>query len=289
MRSFGEFPAYLGGGTGAVVVTATIGEPELADAIASVQAQEFPDLRHLVVVDGLEHGDAAKKIAHSTQEPRRVPIDLLVLPRPTGANGYFGHRIYGASSFLVDEEFMFFLDADNVFDPSHVTSCIEAMRTDDAEFAYTLRSIVDTNLQPICDDNCDSLGFWPRYPTYFMGDGALSGNQEAFLTQFPYLIDTNCYGLRRCVLLRLAATWHAGWGADCIFATTLIRSARGVATGRRTVRYRLDSNRQPGAAEYFLEGNRLALEVYGQDLPWNLCAGERFVRQPVPQGRKFGG
>jgi hypothetical protein len=96
----------------------------------------------------------------------------------------------------------------------------------------------------------------------------LPPDEEEFLHAVPYLVDTSSYALRREVLARWSRCWGVGRGADCIFATELVRHEVGIGTGRRTVGYRLDVTTRPSTADYFLRGNDLTRQLYGSTLPW---------------------
>jgi hypothetical protein len=271
----------------AVVFTATIGETTLAEAVASVQAQTHPCVRHVVVVDGARH-EAAVRMQLAALDRGPVPLELVVLPTSTGAHGHFGHRIYGAAGLLVHDDLVFFLDADNTFDPDHVAACTRAIVATDAGWAYALRRIVDRAGRFFCADDADSLGFWPRYSTHYLGSSVLPPDQEEFLGACPYLVDTSCYALRREVLVRWSRCWDLGWGADCVFATELVHREPGVGTGRRTVSYRLDTDAQRDVARYFLTGNELAGELYGSPPPWVAPPGGGPVARPEPAIVRFG-
>lgn len=271
----------------AVVVTATIGEPTLSDAVASVQAQTHAWTRHLIVVDGADH-EHSVRAQLAEVDTSQHPVAVLVLPEGTGHRGHYGHRIYGAAGLLVHDDLVFLLDGDNVVDERHVETCVEALAQTGASWAYTLRRIVDRDGQFYCADDGDSLGFWPRYRTFYLGRNVLFPGEEEFLLSCPYLIDTSCYALRREVLVRWSRCWDYGWGADCIFATDLIRHEFGVGTGQRTVAYRLDVSAFPEIAEYFVIGNELALEQYGESFPWVGTEPGCVVRAPVPRLQRFG-
>ena len=72
------------------VITPTTGGRHLAACVASVQAQELPNVEHYVVIDGKEHESAAR----AALEPflHRKPLHVVVLPKNVGAGGWNGHR-----------------------------------------------------------------------------------------------------------------------------------------------------------------------------------------------------
>lgn len=89
------------------VVTSTIGRPELALAIESVQNQTYP-CKHYVFVDGNIFWDKAKSILE--QFPDVIPI---YLPMNTGKNRILNGAINAAAAFLVEEDIICYLDDDN--------------------------------------------------------------------------------------------------------------------------------------------------------------------------------
>jgi glycosyltransferase involved in cell wall biosynthesis len=222
----------------AVVVTATIGEPALAAAIASVQSQTYRPLRHVIVVDGAIHEQAART-AMASVSVGDVATQVLVFDANTGHSGHYGHRIYAVSDQLVPEDLVLFLDADNVFDPEHVDCCVRAILTTGASWAYALRRIIDNDGNRFCLDDCDSLGFWPRYRTAFLDTSALPPDEQEFLLAVPYLVDTSCYALRTELVPRWSRCWEVGRGADCPFATELIDTR--LASERDAARSATDS------------------------------------------------
>jgi hypothetical protein len=272
----------------AVVVTPTVGEDALADAMASVQGQTHVPTRHVVVVDGAEHEQSVRRVVGDLKLDRAA-VDVIVLPTSTGRHGHFGHRIYGAIGPLVHDDIVLFLDADNLFDAEHVATCVRAIVDSGAMWVYALRRIVDPQGRLFCLDDCDSLGFWPRYQTYSLGEPDLPTEYQDFLRACPYLIDTSCFALRREVLVRWSRCWDIGWGADGVFSTELVRHEAGVGTGLRTVSYRVDVDKEPDVAAYFLAGNELASELYGARFPWIATEPRTFVTGPEPRIDRFGG
>ncbi len=75
---------------GVAVITPTTGGPFLRDCIASVQAQDMPNVRHYLFVDGPEHLDAVHKVVAEFRD--RHPLEVVCLPWATGRDGWNGHR-----------------------------------------------------------------------------------------------------------------------------------------------------------------------------------------------------
>jgi len=118
------------------VITATTGNEKLYDALLSVKKQTYKNVEHYVVVDGQERKKDALKILNKFPD-----VKLLVLPYATGKDNYNGHRIYGASTFLVNGKYVTFLDEDNYYEPDHIQSCVDVC--EGKEWVYSLRRIVD--------------------------------------------------------------------------------------------------------------------------------------------------
>jgi glycosyltransferase involved in cell wall biosynthesis/peptidoglycan/xylan/chitin deacetylase (PgdA/CDA1 family) len=210
-----------------IVVTPSVGEAELGRAARSVVAQTYDDVRHLVVVDGSEHESLAKEHLRKAG----VAPQVIVLPESVGAGGFYGHRVFAASPFLVSQEIVLFLDSDNAFHPNHVQECVNAIQEFGADWTFALRRISSEDGSWSGNDNCASLGYWPS------SFGLDETHNAKFFAKHPFLIDTSCYAIRRPLLSRCSNVWNWRFGADSMFASYLVRSAPGVCTGSRTVTY----------------------------------------------------
>jgi len=104
------------------IITATTGDPLLADAVRSVLSQTHEDFTYTVVVDGADRAPAVSSVLQEFDDPR---MSVVQLPHVTGEK-HNGHRIYGAFTFLVPGEVIFFLDQDNWFAPDHVARILGA-------------------------------------------------------------------------------------------------------------------------------------------------------------------
>ena len=220
-----------------MVITPTTGKDTVFKAIQSVKDQTMTT-EHLVVLDGVQKADGY------------IPKDLLKiieLPENVGGNGWYGHRVYAAMPLMVNADYILFLDEDNWFEPNHVETMINKIRSKDLMWAYSLRRICDERGQYVLDDDCESLG---RYPTFY--DHTLN------------FVDTNCYCFKRDYLVRVAHSFYGQWGADRPFykaaASTLPSFG---CTGEATVNYRAPER----LLGMFAEGNAAMKKAYG-DLPW---------------------
>ncbi|HYV47670.1 MAG TPA: glycosyltransferase family A protein [Myxococcaceae bacterium] len=238
----------------AVVITPTTGAPELLQCARSVQAQTYRRLRHLVVVDGPQFAARARRVLRAVRG-RRVPLDVLQLPRNTGGRLYMGHRIYAASPHLVDEDLVLFLDEDNWYEPDHVAALVSAVRRGRLDWAYSLRKVVDRGGALIARDDCESLGRWPIW------------NSPRGAPR--YLVDTSCFAVRREVLIGISFVWHQPRGADRV-VTELLRDQhpRHGCSGRYSLNYRLGSGPDSPVAEFFLAGNAAMARRHPRGFPW---------------------
>ena len=222
-----------------MVITPTTGKNTVNKAIESVKNQTVPT-EHLIVFDGI---NAVK--GYTNTELRKI----IVLPENVGADGWYGHRVYAAMPLMVNADYILFLDEDNWFEPNHVETMLNKIKSKDLMWAYSLRRICDESGQYVCDDDCESLG---RYPAFY--DHSLN------------FVDTNCYCFRREFLVTVAHSFYGQWGADRPFykAASTGLPAFG-CTGEATVNYRAPAR----LLEMFAEGNKLMKESYKQ-LPWRL-------------------
>lgn len=229
------------------VITPTIGSSALFKAMESVQNQDHSDLTHFIVVDGVEFAEKTDFMANQFESKK---IQTLVLPENTGQNGMNGHRIYAALPFLLNAEYIFFLDQDNWFDANHISSMVSLMEHDNLDWVYSMRKICKESGDFVTNDNCESLGEYPCY------------------SRLPNLVDTNCYGFRRNTLVKSAHYWYHPLQADRYFFHHLKQTSPNFkSTGLYTVNYRLTEHRPP-SAEFFLSGNRHMFIKYNGKLPW---------------------
>jgi len=236
----------------AVVITPTTCNLKLLDAVYSIRDQSYPNVKHLIVVDGKEYSNQLLvdiKFINSN-------IEIVQLQTNTGAGGFNGQRIYASFPHLVNEDYIFYLDQDNWFERNHISSVISTIEKNNYDWAYSLRNIVNTETS--IQDNCESLGKWPVWN---------DKNQ--------YLIDTSCYGFKREFLIRVANIWHMGqdfrWGEDRRFLHILrnqIKHTNFGCTGKYTLNYRLDGNPNSVKIEYFEYGNSIYTKLYNNKFPW---------------------
>lgn len=233
-----------------VVITPTIGSEKLKDAITSVQNQTYGNIVHLLVIDGKEHFNDTSKHIHESIANK---IQLLQLPYNTGANGFYGHRIYSGIPHLLNADYIFFLDEDNWYEPDHVSSLVEVLDRGN-DFAYSFRKIFNPDKSYVADDNCEALGEWPIYFTH---------------NDPQYLIDTSSFAFKREFLEKTCHLWHSGWGGDRRYYYSVLPMNPNFDTNHKhTLCYRLDGNPGSVGADFFIKGNAEQLKHYNGELPW---------------------
>jgi glycosyltransferase involved in cell wall biosynthesis len=231
----------------AVVIIAGIGKPESRKAIESVLNQTYPTTCY-VVCDGEQYYGRAKVIA---DDYRGNPnFKVCFLPVNVGANGFYGHRTYAAFSHLVNEDYVSFLDEDCWLNNDHIESCVNNIISNNYDWSYSLRNITDKEGNFLCRDNCESLGKWISWTN-------------------DILIDTNCYCIKREVLIQLAHIWNGGWGRDRVFPKLMLQHFPKVGcTGNYSSNYRLSGNEGSVTSDFFEKGNQVMMDLYKGNLPW---------------------
>ena len=238
-------------GLRALVITPTTGAPELVDAIHSVRDQTYLEVDHLIVCDGDRFRERTEHIVYKVCEGY---AQTCFLPYNTGGGGFYGHRIMAAFSHLVNHDVILFLDQDNWYEPNHVETLIKDIKELNVDWTYSLRKVYDKDKNLICEDNCESLGRWPVWV-----------NDQA------YLIDSSSYCFKTSFIRQIGHIWDHGWGADRRFYTIVkeqLKHQNYTCTGKHTLNYRLGGNEGSVQAEFFIEGNKKALEKYNGKLPW---------------------
>jgi glycosyltransferase involved in cell wall biosynthesis len=250
-----------------VVVIPTVGTSKLRRAVESVVKQTYQNVECLVVIDGNQYEKSViNQIGISSAWDDKVKY--MVLPYNTGANGFYGHRIYAAIGNLVNSEYVIYLDEDNWFEPDHVETQIKTIQEKQVTWSYSLRKIYEDDpaqqhsigvaAQYICDDNCESLGKWPVY-----------------VSLENYLIDTSSYCVSREIAVKIGAAWYNGdnsgkWGSDRnFFANVKHYFPNFACTQKHTLCYSLGGNEKSVTKDFFLKGNQIMLEKYPNGFPWH--------------------
>ena len=241
------------------VITAATGHEKLVNCLRSVQRQTFAHVEHYVVADGPQWQDRVRE-AVSQVQPVTKPLHVLELPHATGQSNWSGHRIYGALPYLVNSEFVAYLDEDNWYDPDHLESLLSALRQTQTRWAFSLRKIRDPSGNFVAFDNCESLG----------------NLHHVFLNDQLFHIDTNCYLLHRELAVECSPVWYrqGRWpqgqpGPDTLLCQVLLKRHPQTCTNRKhTLNYTVGDHPDLLKAGFFLRGNQVMRERYPNGLPW---------------------
>lgn len=236
-----------------VVITPTIGHETLGQAIASVKAQSYKNIKHLIVADGPEFFKKTVQIVSTNPGPQ-----VTFTPINTGGKGFYGHRIYSAFPHLVDEDYVVFLDEDNWFHENHIEYLVGLIERQNLDFAYSLRQVYIGN-EFHALDMCESIGRWPIWFTQTGEDCTPD-----------YLVDTSAYCFRREWLIQHCQKWHSGWGGDRKFFKAVKDEAKYDTTGLHSLYYRLPDMQKSygGDMQFFEKGNEAVKNFYGGKYPW---------------------
>lgn len=245
----------------AAVIIPTTGRATLRRAVQSVLDQTFRNVVAVVVVDGPQFGPATiEALDGMLPNPR---IQLMPLPQNTGANGYQGHRIYGSVPQVVNQDWIFWLDDDNWFEPDHVAECVGSCVEHGLSWCATLRNIYEPDGAFLCVDECESLAV---VPTWF--------------NPSQHHVDTSCFCLSREVAIQLSMHWHRPHlpfdsdpakyvSPDTAICQVLRADApRYALVAKPTVNYTLGSRDITPKPEFFTTGNVVMRKRYGGKLPW---------------------
>ena len=230
------------------VITATTGARTLRDTVLSVQKQTIAT-HHYIIVDGAQYEYEARKLLGKIpkNENTKYTQHILVLPNNTGGSGYLCHRIHGALPWLVNEDYVCFLDEDNMFAPGHVEGLVRAVQeTPGARWAHAFRSLIDDEGHHICNDSCESLG----------------GVSHTVLHRQDRLIDTNCYLLERELAVQVSPLWNVKarqpdqLEADRQLCQVLLRQEPLYGVSKAySVLYRVSNRPDSVNADFFKQGN----------------------------------
>jgi len=227
-----------------VVVTPTTGTRFLSKCIDSVQKQKLIGVVHLIIVDGPDHAEEVYKIIEPFKN--KVPLHIVVLPFPAGANSWLGHRIYASMAMLLDYDYIAYLDEDNFYEPDHLELMHDLLIKDKLDWTFSLRKIIDTEGNFLALDNCESVGN--------MSHTVLEWND--------FLVDTSCYFLTPTVAQAMAPYWMhrartGGIEADRSVCRFLLNhpSFKGKGIPKHTLNYTVAQRSDSVKGDFFLKGN----------------------------------
>ena len=232
------------------VITPTTGSSQLFDAAKSVNNQTYNNIEHIVVVDKPEK---SQNVSNLLQDFRSIIVNV---PYNTGHSGYNGHRIYGAFSYLVDGDFICFLDEDNWFEKDHIETLIGCIKAGN-KWAYSLRKIVSQEGAYICNDDCESLGRWKS---------VLNDN----------FVDVNCFMIPKHAAIAFSPYWYRRARhpqeqpeVDRILSAFMMQNFPEFNTnGSYSVNYRVASRTDSVRKEFFLRGNEIMKQKMNEEYPW---------------------
>ena len=234
------------------IITATVGTPFLSKCVESVQKQDYVNIEHLLVYDGI---DKMKDTLYNYDN-----ITKIVLPWNTGRDKFICHKIYAAIPHLLHTPgYVMFLDEDNTIQPNHVSSLVHTLRETGCVWTYALRNIIDHDDTFICRDMCESLG-------------SLS---STWMNINDFLIDTSCYLVPIEIMRLFSECWQRRAReypeADRLFYHHLSKEFPNFKCSMQyTLNYRIEGRSDSVTREFFKIGNEKMLERYKGQLSWNV-------------------
>lgn len=230
------------------VVTPSIGGDTLKRCVESVEQQTHKNIVHHIFVDGKNNLPEIRRVMQNA-DPSKYRLNII---DENVGKGWYGHRVYSACSFLVNQDAIAYLDEDNWYEPNHIESLVNSIKG--CDWAYSLRKIFDKDEQYLCDDNCESLGKWP-----------------IFFNEDAYHIDTSSFLVKRQVAISIGHAWYAQWGADRQFFASLKTYFNNFnCNNQHTLCYRLGGNDGSVKKDFFDKGNQIQIDKYGSEknFPW---------------------
>jgi hypothetical protein len=221
----------------AAVVMATILRPTIADALASVFAQESPGRIHLVIgIDKPLTNDLAVIENICQQHPPNCAITVLYPGYSTSVRHgglhpcMVGGVLRTTLSYLANSSKLAYLDDDNWWHPTHLRTMLAAI--DGQQWAYSYRWYVDPETrQPICVDEWESIG---------PGKG--------YFQKMGGWVDPNCLMIDKMACEPILRFWSlplkgipAGYLADRHVFHYLHTNFRGAPSGAATTYYTLNA------------------------------------------------
>lgn len=233
------------------VITPTTGGKFLDACIKSVQSSTLPNIEHWIIVDGREHEGKVDMILEKYRH--KHPIIKLALPNNVGSGGWCGHRVYGSIPWIINADYISYLDDDNIVDPKHFKDLVSSIiSTPNASWSYCLRKLIDGDGNLIGYDNCESLG----------------GISHTVAGRGDYLIDTSCYMIERELAISASPIWNARFrdpngkqNPDRELPKFLLSSAPYGVVRKHSLNYRIGSTGLSVTNNFFVQGNG----IFGYD------------------------
>jgi len=220
--------------------------------IQSVNALVVPSgviLKHVIFVDGPQFKDHVDEVLARNPAPDRVERHVIHLPFNTGGSrdgkpGYLCHLINAASSFLVDTDWISFLDEDNYVTENHLELVAKSItQNPKAKWGFTLRTVF--NDEEALQDVVESMG----------------NIRNTVCAPGDFLVDTNCFYIQKDLAQLISQLWavkarqRGEMEADRKIARVLMKEFPNCASTRdHTVMYRL-GNRDDSVQMSFFKTN----------------------------------
>jgi hypothetical protein len=244
------------------VITPTIGNEHLERCIKSVQNQLTPNIEHIIVIDGPEFYDRAMNIIDKFKNKRKIHV--FKLPYNVGANGWNGHKIYGAIPHFCKSDLISYLDDDNWIEQKHYHNLLTKLVQENSDVVHCLRTIYDQNgKNEITKDNCESLGVF----------------HHSILNKEDIFVDTSCYLMKRDVAIRVAHLWNKPFRPprqsepDRDVAQAILKNFKCSGISKYTVNYPVANTNKSVQSNFFIEGNKIMkkmLNINDDELfPWS--------------------
>lgn len=149
---------------------------QLERCINSVAAQSYHDVTHIMIADG----------SPRDWQPRRNRFEHIVLPHSHDDAGATPRAIGALSAFSRQFDAVSFLDADNWYDPAHISVMVDCMTRERVDAVAATRTIcsldgsvlyvdrIESNVDNMVDTNCMFLSkstmyflpFWVTPPSH---------------------------------------------------------------------------------------------------------------------------
>ncbi len=174
------------------VVSACTGSTSVLRASSSVAAQTCEQIIHLLAIDGpaFKREFDSEVLPHLGHDSKR---HILELPWNTGHSQFYGYRVYAMSMLIVDTPWIAFLDQDAYHEPDHIEELVRLCESNNLQWAFSQRKVVDLTTGESVEDNCESIG---REVSWVYQRNAVTRGVQP-VRPWSNLVDTNCYLISR--------------------------------------------------------------------------------------------
>ena len=188
----------------------------------SVKSQTYPDITHFLVADGFPNITCDKLQNFKIKNNKKtIKVQHIKLPNSHNDAGATPRAIGALSAFSQQFDAVAFLDADNWYEPDHISEMVENMKANSSDAVIATRTIHALDETPLYVDTIESNGenmvdtnswFLGRNTSRLMSFWITAPSQRLVSDKiFFYACRQNNMKISRCLKPTVAYVTHWAW------------------------------------------------------------------------------